>query len=223
MNAFKETIDRKRSRLTEVSSRCSQRFNLRKSRARITQFVNDKSGAIAVETAILTPFVLFGLLTAGTLGFSVYNHQKVYTAAYSGASYLHDQIAAGDMSGLKPTENQDGEVEPGRWISTAKLVIKDASGLPLDLSKIDIQAYCACPAMNPGELKTADAEDEMTGRDHFYEREAIAVSEGNEVCPTNCKNGNKSRVIAEIIIDYDAKSLKGGNDPIREKLVTRLR
>lgn len=196
---------------------------LRGGKARLTTYGDDKAGAIAVETAILTPFVLFALLTAGSLGLSVYNHQKVYTAAYSGASFLHDKIAAGDLSGLKSTQNEDGETEPGEWIQTAKLVIKDASGLPLNLDRIDIQAYCACPAMNPGELQNPDDVDEFVNRQSFYLREEIQVSEGNEVCTASCKTGGSSRIIAEIIIDYDAASLTGGKDVVREKLVTRLR
>lgn len=196
---------------------------LRNSKGYFKDCVADETGAIAVETAILTPFVLLGMLMAGNLGLSVYNHQKIFTAAYSGASFLHDKVAAGDLSGLKSTKNDNGEIEIGEWLSTAKLVIKDASGLPLDLSKIDIEAYCACPAMNPGDLQNPDDADEMTGRQSFYDREQIEVSESSEICPTTCKNGNKSRIIAEIIIDYDAKAITGGKDSIRETLVTRLR
>lgn len=196
---------------------------LRGNAGRLKGYAADQNGAIAVETAILTPFVLWGLLMAGSLAFSVFNHQKVYTGAYSGASFLHDKIAAGDFSGLKGVEDENGEIQDGEWITTAKLVIKDASGLPLDLNKIDISPYCACPGMNPGELQSADSRDEMDGQVTFYDREAFSVSESGEVCPTSCRNGNKSRIIAEIIIDYDTISLKGGNETIHEKLVTRLR
>jgi len=206
---------------TALSSRlCAA---LHKGKAGFWNYASDRSGAIAVETAIITPFVLFGLLTAGSLGLSAYNHQKVYTAAYSGASFLHDKIGSGDLSGLKSTQNEDGETEPGEWISTAKLVIKDASGLPLDLNKIDIQTYCACPAMNPGELQNPNDVDEMTGRQSFYIRQQIEVTESDDICSSQCTNGETSRIIAEIIIDYDAATLKGGKKEVREKLVTRLR
>lgn len=201
----------------------SFRMLMKKSKRCFANYSVDKTGSIAVETAILTPFLLFGTLMAGSLGFSIYNHQKVYTAAYSGASFLHDKIATGDFSGLKSTENENGDVQPGEWITTAKLVIKDASGLPLDLEKIDIEAYCACPAMNPGQLQNPDDPDEFTGRQSFYDREQFSVTESGDICPASCKNGNRSRIIAEIIIDYDAVSLKGGTDTVREKIVTRLR
>jgi len=195
----------------------------RKSVARVGDFFADKTGAIAVETALVAPFILFGILVGGSLSLSVYNHQKVYTGAYSGASYLHDKVAAGDLSGLKSTQDENGNKQPGDWITTAKLIIKDASGLPLDLNEIDIDTFCACPAVSPGEFENSEDTDELANRTTFYVRTELVESENDEICPTNCADGDESRIIAEIIIDYQAASLKGGIDPIREKLVTRLR
>lgn len=221
-----ETVDGKGEQDSVLSTAVPNRLGLPSLRTfskLIPEYAKDKAGSIAVETAILTPFVLFGLLMAGSLGLSVYNHQKIHTAAYSGASYLQDKIATGDLSGMQSFRLENGQVEVGKWVKTAKLIIKDASGLPLDLDKIGIDTYCACPAMNPGELQNADDADEMQGRQSFYERKPFGVTEGGTVCPASCDNGEKSRVIAEIIIDFDAASLTGGKDTIHEKLVTRLR
>ncbi len=186
-------------------------------------FFKNRSGAIAVETALVAPFILFGMLVGGSLGLSVYNHQKVYTGAYSGASYLHDKVATGDLSGLAKKQDENGEEQPGDWITTAKLIIKDASGLPLDLDEINIDAYCACPVVSPSESEDAGVTDELADRLTFYSRAQFVETGTGEFCPMNCSDGARSRVIAEIIIDYQAASLKGGVDPIREKLVTRLR
>ena len=194
-----------------------------KSAAQLAGYAKDKKGAIAVETALVTPFILFGMLIGASLAFSIFNHQKVYTAAYSGASYLHDKVATGDYSGLKGMPDQNGNQQEGEWITTAKLVIKDASGLPLDLNKINVDTFCACPAVSPGVFASDEETDELANRTTFYDRTAFVETGGNDVCPATCLDGNQSRIIAEILIDYQATSLKGGTDPIREKLVTRLR
>jgi len=196
---------------------------VRKAAAQFAGYRSDKTGAIAVETALIAPFILFGMLTGASLAFSVYNHQKVYTAAYSGASYLHDKVATGDLSGLRSTQDENGEEQAGDWIKTAKLVIRDASGLPLDLNKINIDTYCACPAVSPGEFGNAGDTDELADRTTFYVRTELVETGNDDICPTFCADGDQSRIIAEIIIDYQAASLKGGIDPVREKLVTRLR
>ena len=195
----------------------------------LRRFRSSKEGAIAVEMALITPFVLGAMLVAGQLGFEVYKHQKIHSAAYAGASYLQDQLAQGEFYKLRAQLDNNGNRVDGDMARITKLVIKDASGLPLDLDKINVSMSCACPkdgdaggdASDPGSGENTPQPQQ--DRNLYYDRTVTWTGNRQNVCKFNCSDGTEFRIIADIEVTYTAKSLLGGDEDVVERLVTRLR
>ena len=168
--------------------------------------------------ALLSPILLICLVFSANTAFDIMTEQKVAAAAYSGANYFQDRAMADGLDGLRPTTDPDtGEKADGEMVKTAKLVIQDAYGQSLDLSHINVSAYCGCPKSRP------DMNHGFDESDTFYSTSAMSTDESQDVCPTNCSDSNASRVIAEIDITHQTKDLFGNSKTVTERLVTRLR
>lgn len=190
----------------------------------LVQFKSDEHGAVAIETVMIAPFVIGALLLTTTLSLQTLQSQKMQAGAYAGVGFLEDTFASGDYSSLQKQEQEDGRRKDSEALEKTKLIIKDASGLPLKLEDITVEAYCACPAVNENESVGDNGEptDPLLQVNSFYARSALATS-GSKICPMKCKDSFDARVIAEIDMVYNTENLMGKPQTVTRRVVKRLR
>lgn len=188
----------------------------------LKQFHKNTNGSIVVEMALVFPILIGAFLLTSAYAQKVFQHQKLQSSIYAGASHLQDAISAGDYSSLQRAKNEDGEEKESSLIKTTKLVIKDASGMPLKLEDIDVDARCACPSILPEESGTTPEEDPFEKDVDFYKVTSSALL-GNNICPAKCPDSFDARIIADITVSYTERDLLGKTVTLTEKLVTRLR
>lgn len=187
----------------------------------------DTRGSIIVEMALVSPLIIGAFLVSSAYAQKVYQHQKLQSSIYAGSSYMLDAISAGDYSSLQRSWNEDGTQKESSLIETTKIVIKDASGMPLKLDDIDVDARCACPNITPQDIddsRTGDSDkaDPFEQDVEYYKMTSVAMM-GQNICPAKCPDSYDARLIADITVTYTEKDLLGKTATLTQKLVTRLR
>lgn len=187
----------------------------------------DTRGSIVVEMAMVSPLVIGAFLVSSAYAQKVYQHQKLQSSIYAGSSYMQDAVTAGDFSSLQRTWNEDGSEKESSLIQTTKIVIKDASGMPLKLEDIDVDVRCACPNITPEDIddsRTGDSDnaDPFEQNVEYYKSTSVAML-GQNICPAKCPDSYDARLIADITVTYTEKDLLGKTATLTQKLVTRLR
>ena len=194
------------------------RLNILKNR--VFTLVRDREGAISVEFAIISPFLITALLVASNMAFSVMNHQKLAAAANASAAYIQDEISE---HGLKPIGveeyDKDGNPIDNELKRTARLIIEESFGKELSPTEASVEFYCACPP------PLTDMKGFYAGEQPYYNFSSVSMGNGNNVCPDDCNEwrSDPQRVIAKIEIDYKTHNLFGQSKTVSEEIVTRLK
>ena len=187
---------------------------------RVFDLVRDRKGAISVEFAIISPFLISALLVASNMAFSVMNHQKLAAAANASAAFIQDEISE---HGLKPIGQEeydkDGNPIDNELKRTARLIIEESFGKELSPTEASVEFYCACPP------PLTDMKGFYAGEQPYYNFSAVSMGNGNNVCPDDCESWrtDPQRVIAKIEIDYQTYNLFGQSKTVSEEIVTRLK
>lgn len=142
------------------------------------KFRSDTKGAIAVETAIVTPIMLFILLPSIDIGMQVHTLQKMNKATDSGIEYV---------------------VNGGRNETTLRAIVQDSFGKQFLSSDLTIEAYCGC-IMTP----TTDPEGGNTDQNPdagFYVKSTTSLSEN--MCPALCDDGDEATELVELTFNQN--------------------
>ena len=181
-------------------------------------FWHNESGLASIELGLIAPVLIFSLIFAGNIAFRIQHEQKLAAAAYAGVNYLQDQVAAAGVGALRPrVDPETGQPMNASAVEVARRIIEDAYGSNIDISGIVIDTYCGCPQRN------ADFRNGFDEEEPFYSRTEMTTNTSQDVCPANCPDSSKSRVIASIDIEHTARDLFGNEERITERVVTRLR
>lgn len=160
------------------------------------KYLNKKDGAIAVETALVTPILIAILLPALDIGFQIYTMQKMNKATDSGIEYV---------------------VNGGRNEAIMRNIIQDSFGNNIAASDLDVTAYCGCLA------PFDDNGDETSNNNPFasvYVKTSTQLSD--DMCPEACSGGEDATELVEVSLDHWVKgSIK--DKKINSRLQTRIK
>ena len=191
------------------------------------QFIKDKTGAISVEFALISPMLIFSTLYSANMGVKVHEHQKLASAVTAGSMFLQDYTLKKDLRTLRPNFDElNQDYVDSTPITFAKSVIRNAYGEELPLESIQIDTMCACQAPQTDPSGTAteipyDFKDENTT---YYNKQSISYSQSGELCPFNCPGvGGRARVLVEINIYHNTADFFSDEVLVAETVTTRLR
>jgi len=162
------------------------------------KFLKDTSGAIAVETAVAAPIIIFALLPAIDLGLKVYGKQKLMKATKSGIEFVN---------------------EGSRNQSDIYSVMNSSFGGDIAEDALSIEAFCGCveQSAQPDSLNGV-AEDDKYG----YVYVKTATQFGENMCPTTCDSGDQSAELVNISLSHNISGIVS-SETITTKLQTRVR
>lgn len=148
-------------------------------RSLFKKYLKSTSGAIAVETALVTPILILIFLPSVDLGLKVHTLQKMNQAADSGIEYV---------------------VNGGRNEATLRNIMKDSYGRNIAQSDLSITATCGCIVEGSSGGNTENGEegserpaDQFAG---FYIKTPTTLSE--EMCSAICDNGKMASELVEV-------------------------
>lgn len=144
----------------------------------LKRFLSAKDGAIAVETAIVTPILLFILLPSIDIGMQIHALQKMNKATDSGIEYV---------------------VNGGRSESTLKAIVQDSFGKQIADNELSIDAYCGCIETPDNGSGGDDVNDDPQAG--FYVKTSTSFSEN--MCPTLCVDGEAASQLVELTFNRE--------------------
>lgn len=163
---------------------------------KILKFFKNESGAIAVETALLTPMLVFALLKATDVALQVHTGQQMAKATKSGIQYV---------------------VNGGRDEVSIRGIVQDSFSHKIADRDLLVSAYCGCISElddpNGGEL----ADDEVGGT---YTKFATQISD--DMCVAACDSGSEISALIEIDLSYDLTGIMS-KSRVNTRLQTRVR
>ena len=166
----------------------------------LIKFLKDRSGAIAVETAIATPIILFSLLPAIDLGLKVYGKQQLMKATKSGIEYV----------------NMGGESTSEIWY-----VMNSSYGRGIDESDVSVNAYCGC-IQATSQPDTPNGQNSTEDQQYAYVYTKTATQFGANMCPTVCDDGNQPAELVNISVSDVINGIVT-SETITTELQTRIR
>ncbi len=151
-------------------------------RSFIQRYIRSKRGAIAVETAIVTPILICIFLPSVDLGLKVHTLQKMNRAADSGIEYV---------------------VNGGRDAVILRNIMGDSYGRLIGQSDLSIIATCGCIIEGASGGSTDDGEpafpeDEYAG---YYIKTPTNLSE--DMCSAVCADGKQASELVEVVFSQD--------------------
>ena len=195
---------------------------------KLIAFLKDRSGAISVEFALISPMLIFSTMYSANMGYKVHQHQKLTAATNAATMYLQDHAMNKDLSTLRPVYDKfSGKFNDSNTVLAVKGAVQAAYGDELPLESIQVETVCACQAapaqptdgsVTYGEY---DFEDQST---QFYKKQTISYSSTGEVCPFNCPGvGGRARVLVEVNIRHTTSDFFSDDVVVTESITTRLR
>jgi|GEM_PF-5020147 len=158
----------------------------------IKKFLRNKEGAIAVETVMAAPILLFALFKAVDIGLDVYTLQKMSKATKSGMQYV---------------------VNGGREEANVRGIMQSSFGQTIAQDEIDVNAYCGCLTETTNEDGTSISDDNSVGG--IYTKFETTLSDN--MCTATCSSGSPISVLIEIEFEQQIDGVLGVSD-----VVTRL-
>lgn len=137
------------------------------------KFKSDKCGAIAVETAIAMPILIFAFLKAVDIGLQVTTMQNMTKATRSGTEYV---------------------VKGGRDGDVVRNIMSNAYGKQLNSQNVSIIAYCACVTENDAPEGEADPEGTKYGGIYVKTQTTF----GPDMCTASCDSGSEISTLVSL-------------------------
>lgn len=162
---------------------------------KVFKLLKSKGGAIAVETALVTPVLIFALLRATDVALQVHAGQQMSKATKSGIQYV---------------------VNGGRDEVSIRGVVQDSFSHEIKDSDLLITAYCGCISENAGPEGGEAADNEVGGT---YVKFKTQISDN--MCVTACDSGSQISALIEIDLSYDVSGIMT-KPTMRTRLQTRV-
>lgn len=164
------------------------------------KFLKDQDGAVALETVLLAPILIFGTLGAADLAVRVHTLQSMSNTTRNGIELV--------VAGSRDADN-------------IRAVMSKSFGEVLTDKDVSVKGYCACVAISE------DIADENQGipldeqPEAFYVKTFEEVSE-NMCAVTNCSEDAPISTLIEIKFEYSLAGVFDTKD-ISHRLQTRVR
>ncbi len=159
------------------------------------KFLKNESGAIAVETALVTPFLIFALLRATDVALQVHTGQQMAKATKSGIQYV---------------------VNGGRDEVSIRSIVQDSFSQRIVDDNLLITAYCGCISENPTPDGGEAADDEVGGT---YVKFQTQISDN--MCVAACDSSSQVSALIEIDFTHNISGIMT-KPKMRTRLQTRV-
>lgn len=160
------------------------------------KYLDRKDGAIAVETALVTPILIAILLPALDVGHQIYTMQKMNKATDSGIEYV---------------------VLGGRDEAIMRNIIQDSFGEQITPESLNISAYCGC-------LAPFDEDGNEGANTNPYASVYVKTSTqlSDDMCANVCADGADAKELIEVSFDHWVKGTLRDKQ-VRSRLQTRVK
>lgn len=162
--------------------------------SKLKKFIRNEKGAIAVETALLTPILIFALLRATDIALEVHASQQMSKAVKSGVQYV---------------------VAGGRDETSMAGIVKDSFSNTISEDAVQVKAYCGCITETPG--ANGSVEDAEIGG--MYTKFETELSE--DLCTSVCASDSEISKLIEISLTYETRGIFKSKDLV-SRLQTRI-
>lgn len=162
----------------------------------LIKFSKNDQGAIAVETALLTPVLIFALLGAADLAIRIHTSQQVAKATKSGIQYV---------------------VNGGRNEASIRGIVQDSFSQKIAENALEINAYCGCIS----ELDEGD-EGELSDAEVGGTYTKFETQISDDMCVVGCDSGNEISALVEIKLKHDISGVMS-DSVAYARLQTRVR
>lgn len=149
---------------------------------KIRNFLSHTRGAIAVETALITPIIVAALLAAADLGIAVNQKQRLNAAQRTGAMYYFNG---------------------GRETLKARNIVRAAFR---GTHKPYVWTWANCACLNEDALNENFTQDIKEEQEDAYKMKYTRLSEG-DMCPGVCPDGSPERTILTMHIYYKTNGI----------------
>lgn len=163
----------------------------------LNRFLNKEDGAIAVETALITPVLIWTILQAVDIGLNITTTQKMNNSIKSGIQYI---------------------VKGGRDESAIKNIVISSFGQQLSRDKVSVAGYCACVQASSGNEQTSSTP--VTKESAIYIKTATQVSD-NMCMVDTCDSSSPIKTLIEVGVEYEVKGATKKTN-LSSKLQTRV-
>jgi len=164
--------------------------------SKLLKFIRNDRGAIAIETALVTPVLIFALLKAADVALTIHTNQQMAKATKSGIQYI---------------------VNGGRNETSIRGIVQDSFSREISENDLLITAYCGCIS----ELDEPDggeaADDKVGGT---YTKFVTQISD--DMCVVGCDSGNEISALVEIDLSHEINGIMA-KSKARTRLQTRVR
>lgn len=160
-------------------------------------FRKHESGAIAVETALLMPILIFMFLKVFDIGLNVYTTQKMSKATKSGVQYV---------------------VNGGRVEDTVKNIIKDSYGQDISTDDIIVKAYCGCITKEDSD---GDGDDSTVTDEHAGSYTKFETELSDNMCTSGCSSSNQISALVNVKFKQDVTGVLSSKT-LASELQTRV-
>jgi len=151
----------------------------------IKKYLRRKDGAIAVETAIITPILVFMIIPAIDLGLQIYTMQKMKKATDSGVEYL---------------------VNGGRTEGILRNIVQDSFGDQISQSDLSVLAYCACISSGDnGGNNSGEGSENPDPSAGFYVKTTTSLAE--DMCMITCDDGTMPSALVNVNLNRQVKGI----------------
>jgi len=164
--------------------------------SKLMKLIKQEGGAIAVETALLIPVLIFALLKAADVALTIHTNQQMAKATKSGIQYV---------------------VNGGRNEASIRGIVQDSFNRKIGENDLKITAYCGCIS----ELEQPDGseatDDNVAGT---YTKFVTQISD--DMCVIGCDSGNEISALVEIDLSHEMAGIMKKTSA-RTRLQTRVR
>ena len=167
---------------------------------KLLKLLRDTSGAIAVETAVAAPIIIFALLPAIDLGIKVYGKQRLMKATKSGIEFV----------------NEGARNETEIWT-----IMNSSYGNDIPQDAVSINAYCGCVEQT-SQPDNADGSTAAQDDQYAYVYVKTATQFGDDMCPTTCDSGDQAAELVNISLSHDITGIVS-TDTVTTELQTRVK
>ena len=165
----------------------------------LKKFLKNSDGAVALETVLIAPIMIFGTVGAIDIALKVKSLQDMSNTTRNGIEFV--------SQGSRDADN-------------IRAVMSEFFGKTLSADQVSVNGYCACVSIS----ETPKGEDEETAAEQpksFYVKTAEDLSE-NMCSVTNCSEDSTISTLIEIEFDHTLTGIMDEYE-LSQKLQTRVR
>lgn len=151
----------------------------------LISYLKNEHGAIAIETALFLPILMWGMLKAMDVGLDIMTLQKMNNSVKSGVQFI---------------------VKGGRDETAVKTIVVNSFGSGVSAGNVDVQGFCACVSSSDG--GQGDSSQQVTAENGVYVKTPVPF-QANMCLLASCDSSNAVKELVNVTLNYEGKGVIG--------------